>query len=366
MPRWTGWLKPRHLPFAIGAALLAVSWVIVWWNLTVAQLAPRLTILPRISTLPGVAQVLGRGDTKASVIVNVGTASRPVHINADLRVVSDEQYPFTLHYFTGSKEHCIAMRVRAQQHGLKLNEYGLTGPKGPIPCKTETDFFAALGLDYIPPELREDSGEIEAAAAHTLPKLVEVRDIRGVFHNHTTASDGGASLEEMAEAAQAIGFQYLGIADHSQSLTVARGLTPDRVRAQQKQIDALNEAGLHRTPWDMREAAPQGQGGGGRGAGGRGGQPPAGDNAEPPSEEQLAQQQAGRGGAGRGGAGGGAGAAGGGGGGGGGFGGRGGRGGPLVKPGTYTVQLGKLANGTVTPLGEARKVEVIPLKPSNR
>lgn len=192
--------------------------------------------------LPGVMRVTGRGDTKASVVVNVGSASRPVLINADLRVVSDEQYPFTLHYFTGSKEHCIAMRVRAQQHGLKLNEYGLTGPGKSVHCKTEEDIFKALGLHYIPPELREDTGEMEAAEKGPLPKLVEADDIRGVFHCHTTESDGGASLEEMAHAAKALGLKYLGIGDHSQSLTVANGLTPQRVRRQQAAIDALNES----------------------------------------------------------------------------------------------------------------------------
>jgi DNA polymerase (family 10) len=199
-------------------------------------------VMDRFVGLPGVVRVTGRGDTKASVIVNVGSASRPEHINADLRVVSDEQYPFTLHYFTGSKEHCIAMRVRAQQHGLKLNEYGLTGPGRSVRCKTEEDIFKALGLHYIPPELREDTGEMEAAEKGSLPTLVEADDIRGVFHCHTTESDGAASLEEMAHAAKALGLKYLGIGDHSQSLTVANGLTPQRVRRQQAAIDALNDS----------------------------------------------------------------------------------------------------------------------------
>jgi DNA polymerase (family 10) len=199
-------------------------------------------VMDRFVGLPGVVRVTGRGDTKASVIVNVGSASRPEHINADLRVVSDEQYPFTLHYFTGSKEHCIAMRVRAQQHGLKLNEYGLTGPGRSVRCKTEEDIFKALGLHYIPPELREDTGEMEAAEKGSLPTLVESHDIRGVFHCHTTESDGAASLEEMAHAAKNLGLKYLGIGDHSQSLTVANGLTPQRVRRQQAAIDALNDS----------------------------------------------------------------------------------------------------------------------------
>ena len=150
--------------------------------------------------LPGVVRVTGRGDTKASVIVNAGSASKPLHINADLRVVSDEQFPFTLHYFTGSKEHCIAMRSRAQQHGLKLNEYGLTGPGRSVKCKTEADIFKALGLSWIPPELREDTGEMEAPRQATIrcPHLIEADDVRGVFDCHTTESDGAATLEEMA------------------------------------------------------------------------------------------------------------------------------------------------------------------------
>ena len=197
-------------------------------------------VMDAFVTLPAVTQVLNRGDTLVSVMLGVGR--RGAQIRGDLRVVTDEQFPYALHHFTGSQAHNVHLRTKWKEKGFKINEYGLTGPGGPIGCKTEADFFAALGLDYVPPELREDTGEIEAAAEHKLPRLVEVKDIRGVFHNHTTASDGGASLEEMVEAAQALGFQYLGIADHSQSLTIARGLTPERVRNQQDQIDRLNDS----------------------------------------------------------------------------------------------------------------------------
>jgi DNA polymerase (family X) len=190
--------------------------------------------------LPAVTQMLNRGDTLCSVMLGVGR--RGAQVRADLRVVADELFAYAQHHFTGSKAHNVHLRTQWKERGYKISEYGLMGPDGPIPCKTESDFFAALGLEFIPPELREDTGEIEAAGKRALPKLVEVKDIRGVFHNHTTASDGGASLEEMVEAAQALGFQYLGIADHSQSLTVARGLSPDRVRHQQKQIDQLNDS----------------------------------------------------------------------------------------------------------------------------
>jgi DNA polymerase (family 10) len=190
--------------------------------------------MDKFVSLPEVIQVTAHGETRSSVVLENG-------LNCDLRVVSDEQFPFALHYFTGSKEHNIAMRARAQQFGLKLNEYGLEGERGAIRAKDEADIFHALKLDYIPPELRENTGEIEAAAEHRLPKLVEWKDLRGTFHCHTDWSDGRNSVEEMAEAAREMGWQYLGIADHSQSLGVARGLDPNRVRQQFAEIDRLNK-----------------------------------------------------------------------------------------------------------------------------
>jgi DNA polymerase (family 10) len=198
-------------------------------------------LMDRFVSLPGVVQVLGRGDTKSTVTVSDGIPGGPrLRMNADLRVVRDDQFPFALHYFTGNKDHNIAMRVRAQAHGLKLNEYELAGPDRGVPCKDEADLFRALGMAYIPPGLREHTGEMEAAAAGTLPELVEAGDVKGVFHCHTTESDGRNSLEEMALAAKGLGLKYLGIADHSQSLTVAGGLSVERVRRQQAAIDALN------------------------------------------------------------------------------------------------------------------------------
>ncbi len=184
--------------------------------------------------LPQVAQVVGHGETKSSVVLHQG-------LNCDLRVVRDDEFPFALHYFTGSKAHNIAVRQRAQDRGLKLNEYALEGEKKKVKCKTEADIFEALELDYIPPELREHTGELEAAAAHRLPKLIENDDLRGTFHCHTQYSDGRGTLEEMANAAKALGLEYLGIADHSQSLTVANGLSPERVKKQHAKIDALNK-----------------------------------------------------------------------------------------------------------------------------
>jgi DNA polymerase (family 10) len=195
-------------------------------------------IMERFVSLPGVSQIIAHGPTKSSILVQ---GDGRLFMNADLRIVSDEQFPFALHYFTGSKEHNIAVRQRAQHYGLKLNEYELAGPHKRIPCRDEADIFRALDLEYIPPELRENTGEIDAAAEGELPDLVALDDIQGVFHNHTTYSDGHNSVEEMALAAQALGLKYLGLADHSQSLTVANGLSPERVRQQQAEIDRVNK-----------------------------------------------------------------------------------------------------------------------------
>lgn len=195
-------------------------------------------IMERFVSLPGVEQVIAHGDTKSSVIVQ---GEGRVLMNADLRIVHDEQFPFALHYFTGSKEHNIAMRQRAQAEGLKLNEYELAGPVRRVKARDEADIFKALGLSYIPPELREHTGEMDAAADGELPNLLSADDIKGIFHCHTTYSDGGNSVEEMALATKALGLKYLGLADHSQSLTVANGLSPLRVRQQQEEIDRVNE-----------------------------------------------------------------------------------------------------------------------------
>lgn len=196
-------------------------------------------IMDAFVKLPMVQKVIGHGDTKSSVMLAaVDPHASRVLINADLRVVSDQQFPFALNYFTGSKEHNVRLRQRAIDYGYKLNEYDLAGCKKKI--EDEEDIYAALDLAYILPEMREDTGEIDAAAAGKLPTLLEPSDLHGCFHNHTTWSDGAASLEQMADAAKKLGYQYLGIADHSKSLTIANGLTPQRVREQQKEIDAFN------------------------------------------------------------------------------------------------------------------------------
>lgn len=204
-------------------------------------------IMDAFVSQPEVMQVVGHGDTKSSIVFGMNVEGQRVVMNADLRVVTDDVFPFTILYLTGSKEHNVRLRQRALNKGLSLNEYGLTGSKKPIKCADEAEIYDAFGLAYIPPELREDTGEIDLAEEENLPRLVEVTDIRGVFHNHSTYSDGAATLEQMALAAKKLGFEYFGIGDHSQSLKVARGLSPASVKKQHKEIDALNAklSGIH-------------------------------------------------------------------------------------------------------------------------
>lgn len=189
---------------------------------------------------PGVESVSARGETKATVLLAGG-------MQADLRVVSDVEYPFALAYFTGSKEHNIVMRQRAIARGLRLNEYGLfrsteetRDPALRVPCRTEEDLFEALGLAYIPPELREDQGEFTAAEAGPLPRLVEWTDLKGSLHNHSNWSDGRNSLEEIAAHAQELGCAYWAITDHSRASFQANGLDARRLREQVAAIGALN------------------------------------------------------------------------------------------------------------------------------
>jgi DNA polymerase (family 10) len=197
-------------------------------------------IMDAFVKLPEVVQILAHGPTKSSVLAAMYVHGEKVTLQADLRVVTDEQFPFALHYFTGCKEHNIRMRQRAIDRGLTLSEYGLANDKKSVKCATEEDIFKALDLPFIPPEMREDSGEIELGESLKIPALVAEEDIRGVFHNHTTYSDGTATLEEMALAAKALGFEYFGVGDHSQSLTIARGMPPGIVRKQWAEIDAVN------------------------------------------------------------------------------------------------------------------------------
>lgn len=184
--------------------------------------------------LPAVSEVIALGETKASIQLQEG-------INADLRVVRPEEFPYALHHFTGSKEHNTALRHRSKSMGLKINEYGLFRGEDLVVCRDETEFFAALGLAYIPPELRENNGEIEAAETGSLPTLVEAGDIRGIFHVHTTYSDGTNSIEEVVSACREAGLEYVGITDHSQSAFYAGGLKEDDLARQREEIAALRE-----------------------------------------------------------------------------------------------------------------------------
>lgn len=181
-----------------------------------------------------VEEVLLRGDTKTSCRLVSG-------IEADLRVVEEKAFPYALLYFTGSKEHNVKLRGIAKKRGWKLNEYGLFEEESLIACRDEEEIYRALGLSYIPPELREDMGEIEAAAEGAIPRLVTFEDLRGTFHVHTSFSDGTEGLERMVEWAREMGFSYLGIADHSKSAYYAKGLKPDDVRRQWEAIDGLRE-----------------------------------------------------------------------------------------------------------------------------
>lgn len=189
---------------------------------------------------PGVKEVTGRGSTKSSVRFEDG-------LQADLRVVPPDQFIFALHHFTGSKDHNVAMRGRALSRGYSLSEWGLREDDrksmSVASTQDESDLFSLLGLSYIPPELREGRGELEAAESGNLPDLVKTEDLRGVFHNHTHASDGENSLEEMTRAAQDLGWEYLGVADHSKASFQANGLNEARVEKQLEQIRSLNASG---------------------------------------------------------------------------------------------------------------------------
>ncbi|MFA6521768.1 MAG: DNA polymerase/3'-5' exonuclease PolX [Candidatus Gracilibacteria bacterium] len=192
-------------------------------------------IMAHFESLPFVEHVLAKGDTKTSIITKGG-------LQVDLRVVEENQFGSALQYFTGSKLHNIHLRTFAKSRGFKLSEYGFFKGEKLVASKTEEECYAALGMEYIPPELRTDSGEIEAAFKHKLPKhLIELKNIRGDLHAHSTWSDGASSIREMAEAAHEKGYEYIAITDHSPSLTIAGGLKLDRLKQKKREIDELNE-----------------------------------------------------------------------------------------------------------------------------
>ena len=232
------------------------------------------TVTNEILSLKGIADVKGAGDSKVSVILDTsifeggfslghldanvldaigGESYEQLEsggtIDAQVRLVPSHVFPYTLAYFTGSKEHNIRMRQVAQDKGLKLNEFGLmpetelTGLEAAatsLPAVEEADIYAHLGLQYVTPELREDLGEMEASAANDLPELISLSNIKGALHNHTTLSDGEASLEQMADAARRMGWSWLGIADHSPTLQIANGASADDLIAQHNTMQKYN------------------------------------------------------------------------------------------------------------------------------
>jgi DNA polymerase (family 10) len=189
-------------------------------------------VMQRLVEYPRLAQTIGVGDTKTSVILHDG-------LQVDLRVLAQESYGAALVYFTGSKDHCVHIRRIAQRMELSLNEYGLFRGKESVAGRTEEEVYRALGLEWIAPELREDRGEIKAAIDHNLPRLITREDLRGDLHSHSTHTDGRASIEEMARAADHAGLEYLAVTDHSQRLAMVNGLDPKRLRQQWREIEEV-------------------------------------------------------------------------------------------------------------------------------
>jgi DNA polymerase (family X) len=196
-------------------------------------------VAKHILTFPDIDQTLAHGENKVSFTLQNG-------LQVDVRLLEKENFGAALLYFTGSKEHNVALRGRANDMGLTLNEYALATLKGEkrVAGRTEEEIYGKLKLDYVPPELRENTGEIAAAEKHKLPNLVELKDVKGDLQMHSTASDGKNSIEEMAEAARKLGHEYIAITDHSKAVTVANGLDEKRMAAHIKKIHAASEKGL--------------------------------------------------------------------------------------------------------------------------
>ncbi|MBC8388381.1 MAG: DNA polymerase/3'-5' exonuclease PolX [Actinobacteria bacterium] len=191
-------------------------------------------VMDYFTNLPEAEEVIAKGNTKSSIKLGSG-------INVDIRIVSDSQYPYALHHFTGSKEHNTAMRTEAKKDDIKMNEYGLFKNDNLIKCSSEEDIFNFFSMAWIPPELRENYGEIEAAKSNALPRLVEEKNIKGIFHIHTTYSDGNMNIEQVCRELQKIGLKYAGISDHSRTASYAGGLKDEEINLQFKEIDKLNK-----------------------------------------------------------------------------------------------------------------------------
>ncbi len=228
----------RHLKSTPGIGQVAVAGSFRRRMETVGDLDVLVTckksgpVMERLAEYEAVADVLARGSTKMTVRLRSG-------LQLDLRVVPEDSYGAALQYFTGSKQHSILLRRRAQEHGLKLNEYGVFRGQRRVAGRTEEEVYKALGLPWIPPELREARGEVERALEGRLPELLELDDLQGDLHMHTTATDGRASLPEMVAAAKERGRRYIAITDHSKRVTIAKWLDARRLRQHWKAIDAL-------------------------------------------------------------------------------------------------------------------------------
>jgi len=195
-------------------------------------------IIRRLAAYPKAVRVLAEGETKGSVVIKDGGAEMQV----DLRIVAEAEYGAALLYFTGSKAHNIKLRGMAKDKGLKISEYGIFKGSKRIAGREEADIYEVLGMPWIPPEMREDRGEIEIAVEGRLPKIIDQPDLRGDLHVHTLESDGTFSLEELAERARKLGYAYVAVCDHSQSVKYAHGLSPERLEKQMASIDRLNRA----------------------------------------------------------------------------------------------------------------------------
>jgi DNA polymerase (family 10) len=229
--------QPGILRISIGGSLRRHKEVVKDIDVvaSVTDDSQRGPIMDAFTTMPNVVAITGKGETKSSVVLAPGIAM-------DLRLCTDEEYPTMLHHFTGSKEHNVALRGYALDHGMKVSEWGIFRGETRLPIHDEVELYAALGMDYIEPELREDRGEIQAALEHRLPgPLLTEKDLRGVLHCHSTWSDGQVSIKEMAEASIKLGYEYIGICDHSKAAAYAGGLNEDAVKRQQEEIDQLNQ-----------------------------------------------------------------------------------------------------------------------------
>lgn len=226
-------LKKNAIRINIAGSLRRKKEVVKNIDIVASSKKPEL-LMKAFVTNDNVENVVSRGKTKSSVILKSG-------INADLRIVKDKEFPFALLHLTGSKEHNTHLRNFAMQSKLKMNEYGILKRGKPIPCKNEIEIFKELGLDYIPPELRERSGEIDAAQKGLIPVLVDKKDIKGIFHVHTNYSDGNLTIEAIVKVCKKLGYCYVGISDHSKTAAYANGLKEKDIARQRKEIKMLNK-----------------------------------------------------------------------------------------------------------------------------